>query len=208
MSGDVCFLDTETTGLDPDRHSIWEVGLITPDAREHLWQFPVYEVNADPFALDIGRWWDRRWSTDNEVDVLNAIYEADNAKSRRKNFPEDGKAIKPDRRWCSYFRDLVGTSHICGAVPSFDEERLRRLLLANGVRPRWHYHLIDVEALAAGYIYGNWPDDLDKRSIAAPPWDSNDLSRAVSVAPGNFDRHSALGDARWAKAIYEAVMGS
>jgi len=30
---DVCFVDTETTGLDPDRHEIWEVGLITRWAR-------------------------------------------------------------------------------------------------------------------------------------------------------------------------------
>lgn len=208
MSADVVFLDTETTGLEPDRHTIWEVGLITPDGREHVWQFPVDEITADPFALDIGHWWDRRWSTDNEVDVLNAVYEADNAKSRRKNFPEEGKATKPDQRWCRHFRDLIGTAHICGAIPSFDEERLRRLLLANGVRHRWHYHIIDVEALAAGYICGNWPDDPSQRSLAAPPWNSNDLSRAVGVDPDDFDRHSAMGDARWAKAIYEAVMGS
>jgi len=208
VSADVVFLDTETTGLEPDRHTIWEVGLITPDGREHVWQFPVDEITADPFALDIGQWWERRWATDNEVDVLNAVYEADNAKSRRKNFPEEGKATKPDHLWCSHFRDLIGTAHICGAIPSFDEERLRRLLLANGVRHRWHYHIIDVEALAAGYICGNWPTDPGWRSLATPPWNSNDLSRAVGVDPDNFERHSALGDARWAKAIYEAVMGS
>ena len=55
------FIDTETTGLDPDRHAIWEVALITPDGNEHVWQFPVDEMSADPFALDIGRYWDRRW---------------------------------------------------------------------------------------------------------------------------------------------------
>lgn len=42
---------------------------------------------------------------------------------------------------------------------------------------------------------------------ALPPWNSNDMSRAVGVEPDDFDRHTALGDARWAKAIYEAVMG-
>ena len=60
----LAFIDTETTGLDPDRHSIWEVGLITPDGDEHLWQFPVEEMSADPFALEIGRYWERRWGTD------------------------------------------------------------------------------------------------------------------------------------------------
>lgn len=42
---------------------------------------------------------------------------------------------------------------------------------------------------------------------ARPPWKSDALSRAVGVDPEQFDRHTALGDAYWAKAIYEAVMG-
>ncbi len=41
---------------------------------------------------------------------------------------------------------------------------------------------------------------------AIPPWDSNKLSLAVGVDPDDFDRHTALGDARWAKAIYERVI--
>ncbi|MCA1569339.1 MAG: hypothetical protein LC798_03245 [Chloroflexi bacterium] len=220
MTAPVAFLDTETTGLDPERHTIWEVALITPDGRERVWQFPVNEVEADPFALDIGRWWDRRWSTDNEVSRIDAIYEAHNEKSRRKYFPDEGKAILPLDDWCRHFRNLVGTSHLCGAVPSFDEERLRKLLLSQGVRPRWHYHLIDVEPLAAGCLIGTFtaiqevgknPEadgpTVEEAKLAVPPWRSEDLSRAVGVEPEDFDRHTALGDARWAKAIYEAVMG-
>jgi hypothetical protein len=29
----------------------------------------------------------------------------------------------------------------------------------------------------------------------------------MSYDPDQFDRHTALGDARWAKAMFEAVMG-
>lgn len=213
MSG-VAFVDTETTGLDPDRHPIWEVALITPDGGEHVWQFPVVEIEADPFALDIGRWWDRRWGTDVDVTELDAIYEAHTEKTRRKYFPDEGRAIKSGEKWCQYFRTLTTGSHLCGAVVSFDEERLRRLLRSRGVLPRWHYHLIDVEALAVGWLAaGRDPlepmteethvPELDK---CAPPWKSGDLSRAVGVDPDKFDRHTALGDARWAKAMYEAVM--
>lgn len=212
MTG-VCFVDTETTGLDPDRHPIWEVALIVDNGAEHVWQFPVNEVAADPFALDIGRWWDRRWPTTCDVAYVNAVYDADNEKSRRKNFPDQGLAIVPSAEWCRRFRDLVGTSHLCGAVPSFDEERLRRLLLSHGVRPRWHYHLVDVEALAAGWLAGHQArhvasgEPMPERYNPAPPWDSHGLSDALGVDPEDFDRHTALGDARWAKAIYEAVMG-
>jgi hypothetical protein len=186
----ICFIDTETTGLDPDRHQIWEVALITPDGREHVWQFPVDEMAADPFALNIGRYWDRRWPADiREVSDLDAIYEAHNEKSRRKNFPSQGRAIKPGADWCRHFRDLTAGLHLAGAVISFDEERLRRLL------HRWHYHLVDVEALAAG-----------KLGIA-PPWNSDDLSAALGVTVSDEDRHTALGDAKWAMRVYDAVMG-
>jgi hypothetical protein len=114
--------------------------------------------------------------------------------------------------------------HLAGAVVSFDAERLWKLLRANGECPMWHYHLIEVEALAAGWVAaqcigqandgksrGTIPVSVDGKIIdninGRPPWKSDSLSRAVGVEPDDFDRHTALGDARWAKAIYEAVMG-
>ena len=212
----VVFLDTETTGLDPDRHSIWEVALIIPDPGggtpdEHVWQFPVVEIEADPFALDIGRWWDRRWPRGREhdeysqVDAIDALYNAHKPKGRDSADSDRGRAIAPNRQWCEHFRHLTTGAHLVGAVVSFDEERLRRLLRANGVVPRWHYHLVDVEALAAGYLAGS--SVIDWSEISVPPWESHELSTAIGVDPDLFDRHTALGDARWAKAIYEAVIG-
>lgn len=197
MSDKVCFVDTETTGLHPDKHQIWEVALITPNGDEHVWQFPIQEIDADPFALQIGRYWDRRWAPDPYGIATNdAIYSAHLSVSRRKNFPDEGKAIVPGPEWCRWFQQLTAGCHLAGAVVSFDEERLRRLLWSQGVWPRWHYHLVDVEALAAGHLR------------VPPPWGSEQLSKAVGVDPGDFDRHTALGDARWAKAIYTAVMGA
>ncbi|HET9974278.1 MAG TPA: hypothetical protein VFQ68_39005 [Streptosporangiaceae bacterium] len=203
MTG-ICFIDTETTGLDPDRHAIWEVALITPDGDEHVWQFPVDEMSADPFALNIGRYWDRHWGTDNEVPVVSAIYDAHNAKSRRKNFPDEGRAVRPGTSWARRFRDLTAGCHLAGAVISFDEERLRRLLHSLGVLHRWHYHLVDVEALAAGYLAAG---SRHPAQSLTPPWKSDALSAALGVEIREEDRHTALGDARWAKAIYGAVMG-
>jgi hypothetical protein len=71
-----------------------------------------------------------------------------------------------------------------------------RLLHRNGVLHRWHYHLVDVEALAAGSLG------------IEPPWKSDDLAAALDITVAGEDRHTALGDARWARAIYDAVMGS
>lgn len=196
MAAPLAFLDTETTGLNPDRHEIWEVALITLDGRERVWQFPIDEMKADPFALDIGHYWQRHWADDTfEVSTASAIYMADSTYCRRKNFPDVGRAIRPTEEWCRYFQRLTAGLHLVGAVPSFDEERLRKLLHLNGVPHRWHYHLIDIEALVAG-----------KLGIE-PPWKSDELGQAVGVEPpSDTERHTALGDARWAKRVYEAVM--
>lgn len=216
----IVFVDVETTGLDPDRHAIWEVALITPDGAEHVWQFPVDEVAADPGALKISGWYERRWEVAGADQGYVCIGSSDVHLYRTEG---DRRAVPPSIQgaWAECFRDLVGTAHMCGAVVSFDEERLRRLLLRHGIRPRWHYHLIDVEALAAGWLAairrdasdlgGAASDPITEHCVnmvtARPPWDSGELSRAVGVNPDDFDRHTALGDARWAKAIYEAVLG-
>ena len=178
---DVVFVDVETTGLDPDHHEIWEVALV-PDSedgwKESVWFLPVDLGRADSAALKTGGFHQRR----NGVDVT-----------------------APDK-FAHQFASLTRGKHLAGAVVSFDEERLRKLLRANGACPEWHYHLIDVETLAVGWVYGKYgtADEAESQALSLP-WDSETVSRAVGVNPDNFDRHTALGDARWAKAVYEAV---
>lgn len=145
--------------------------MILPPAYEYVWQIEVTgrEVSlAHPIALEVGRFHERY------------------AQERPPHRPED---VARD------LHDLLGDGvHLAGSVVSFDEERLRRLLWRHGLSPQWHYHLVDVEALAAG------------KAGLPPPWDSEALSRALGIDPDAFDRHTALGDARWAKAVYDAVM--
>ena len=185
----LAFCDTETTGLDPDLHEIYEVGLIVREENgeehEHHWWLPVDLGMADARALAVGRFHER--------------YPGPKELIRRFEFGDE-------------FSALTRGAHLVGAVISFDEERLRRLLRSNGACPEWHYHLVDVEALAAGSLAGMNSElgDLLASSpdMFTPPWDSEALSRAVGVDPDQFDRHTALGDARWAMAIYDAVMGT
>jgi len=175
----LAFVDTETTGLDPDRHEIWEVGLIV-DEKEYEWQLPVDLGRADAKALSIGGFHQRRYAP---------------------------AALTDLRYFATRFAELTRKRHLVGAVVSFDEERLRKLLRANGACPEWHYHLIDIEALAVGYLHGRGGMVAGEPGEWLPglPWDSDELSAALGVSVPVELRHTALGDARWAKAIYEKV---
>lgn len=185
MSG-VAFVDCETTGLDPDRHEVWEVGLIVDDLT-FRWVLPVDLGRADPVALRIGGYHDRTQlpvCIRNESDVVW----------------HDDEVVDPLGRFAHDFAALTRGRHLIGAVVSFDAERLAKLLKANGACPEWHYHLIDVEAMAVGFLAGGGYE-------VQLPWDSAELSRQVGVNPDEYAKHTALGDARWAKAIYDAITG-
>lgn len=215
----LAFLDTETTGLDPDQHEVWEVGLILRDEdgseRERVWQLPVDRGRADAMALKIGRWYERRWPWPSYYGIIDPEQEAENEQRETAAVLGEGPFVVPRRRmdeWAATFAEMLDGAHLVGAVISFDEERLRRLLRRHHACPTWHYHLIDVEALAAGWLGGRYEDDEfaapdDDGACYRPPWNSDRLSEAIGIDPTRFDRHTALGDARWARAIYDVVIG-
>lgn len=202
------FIDTETTSLRPDRRA-WEIGLIVrepgkPDA-EHQWFIDEDGLdlgNADPASLRIGRFYERHpqycldresagTDSEDEYDVLRLV------------------------------EAITRGAHLVGAVPNFDADVLGARMRALGICPSWHYHLCDVENLAVGWLsaYAAYLERdgtvaeraleraAELRRIAAPPWSSDELSRAVGVEPDEAERHTALGDAKFARAVYDAVTG-
>lgn len=204
------FLDTETTGLDPDFHELWEVAVIIRNDRgqtEYVWQLPVDLAQADPIALNIGRFHDRRWPEPLALDNRRQAQAGDWGDSNLSRVRLDPEDLK---RWAADFVELTRGAHLVGNVVSFDAERLHRKLRALGQCAMWHYHLIDVECLAVGWLAaGRDPVDAPAptQDKCQPPWSSEELSLSVGVNPDDFDRHTALGDARWAMAIYDAVIG-
>ena len=164
------FVDCETTGLDPEQHEIWEIAWASLDGPvERRFVKEVDVSRADGTALRIGGFYPR-WSVGSRE--VGARY---------------GAGVAHE------FVRASANRHLVGAVPSFDAAFLTRLLRKHGLVPVWHYHLVDVEALAAG------------KMGMQPPWNSEELSRAVGVEPGGFERHTARGDVLWARAIYRAV---
>lgn len=193
------FLDTETTGLDPERHEIWEVayalathdedaGTLDVGQVTHFF-LPVTLVGADQTSLEIGGFW-RRHPTG-----LDRKY-------------------RPSGYWLEELSIASAGRRIVGAVPNFDTERLERLLRRAGLSAQWHYHLVDIEALALGYLAGLNREYLTLRhpTERRPPmqdevvaWKSDELSRQIGVDPADFSRHTAEGDVLWCIAQYAAV---
>lgn len=195
------FLDTETDGVHAGRQ-VWEIGMIRrlPDGTESETQFfvDVDLSGADLFGLNIGRFYERH--------------------PLGREIAEGVIAETPVSRAEAAKRVAVWThgAHIIGAVPNFDTETLAPLLREAGLVPSWHYHLTDVENLAAGYLAAEAvyyerrqePAVAEAlRKAARPPWKSDDLSAKLGVTVTEDDRHTALGDARWAMRVYDAVMG-
>ena len=172
------FMDTETTGLSLD---------------DDIWEFAAIKRYADGF--------EESWHRFVRHDRHKCRKLPENfADDHRKRY-DSAEAIDP---WdlAELVENLTeDRPHIVGAVPNFDTERLARLLASAGRKPGWHYHLIDVENLAVGWLMGRY----DSVGLTLP-WNSDDLSRLCGVEPPTDERHTAMGDVRWAMALYDAVM--
>lgn len=201
----LAFLDTETTGLDSNRHEIWELAFILVDdgpPKEYAWQFPVNLDTADPTSLRFNRFYERRWpmlSIQNNNPGLVARVRSGKGKWESGN---------PMSYHIGTVAKLLDQAHIVGAVPNFDEPFLSQLLRKHGHAPTWHYHLIDIEAMAVGWLYGESAGESLQPTKVSLPWKSDELSRACGVEPPNEnERHTALGDAWWVYRWHEALVG-
>lgn len=59
----------------------------------------------------------------------------------------------------------------------------------------WHYHLIDVEVLAAGKLG------------VAPPYKSDELAAQFGIVANEDAKHTAAGDVDWTMRLYAAIYG-
>lgn len=190
MTAPLCFLDTETDGVGPDR-KVWEIAIVRrePDGEETAWQaFVDIDLGETPdtFGLNIGRFYERH-------PFGYYLATGEDAHLDRQLGPAQA---------ATKVAQLTHGAHIVGAVPNFDTEVLGRLLRDNGLIPNWHYHLTDVSTLALGYLAG-------QGKLFPPPYKSDDLVEALGLPPiPEQDRHTAMGDVAYlVKPIYDLVMG-
>ena len=178
VDSQLIFLDLETTGLDPRRHVIWEAAWINNHG-EHAFAIDLTTEelrDASPIALEVGRYRERVTGKQGKGAIC---------------FPRENVARK--------LADATAGKHIVGANPAFDAAFLTELFRKYDLKPQWHYHLIDIEAVMLGVLAA-------KGSQLPVPWNSVELGQLVGVAPPKDNqRHTALGDTRWVKSIWEKV---
>lgn len=199
----IVFIDTETTGVHPDRE-VWEVAMIREGYGEYSFFVDCELDQADPFGLNVGRFYDRHpWGMYLSGKIPDPFMVVKN----------DGDFLRQKDAAITVAQWTHGATLI-GAVPSFDERTLDPLLRKHGIMPAWHYHPGDVEAMAVGWLWGRAGrrNSLSAEQLAdllTPPWNSTDLSKACGVEmPTEEERHTALGDALWVKRWYDAITQS
>lgn len=189
----LAFIDTETTGLDPFLHDVWEIAVILRvdgQDEEHVFHVEPDLTNADSEALVMNRYYQRTsapdWKWDDRETVTRCL------------------------------NDLLDGAVLIGSNPAFDAEMLTHLLGRYFAQPRpWHYRTLDVVTLAAGSLYGRAAERARRgvgawfpRIAAAMgwPWRSYTVSRLVEVEPPAPDvGHTALPDARWARDLWDRI---
>lgn len=112
------YLDVETTGLDPDRHEVWEIAYAVGDRPILSSCVEHNPATADPAALRIGNYQGR---------------------ARRG----DGWA-RDSFWWEIELKDRLLGATLVGANPAFDAGFLR----ARWHSAPWHHRLLDIEAYA------------------------------------------------------------
>lgn len=188
ISVPLCFIDTETTHLDRILREIWEVGLIRREPNGTRTGFSAIVQDVDlSYASEVSL----------EISGFHLRHPAGGG-----TVPE-GTEFMPARSVASALGSFLEGAYWVGAVPDFDEQSIWTLLRRHGVISRdhgyvypWHYHLIDVENLAAGALR------------LQPPWDFDQLCArfGLSFEEAGLTRHQAIGDAAMNELLYDAVM--
>lgn len=168
----LAFLDIETTGLDPYRHEIIEIGIVLAEQRSDLFgkQYlellsehekllrPEHVETADPKALGVAKYGEREWE----------------------------KAV-PQKEGLLWAAEILKGSVFVAQNVSFDWSFLRKAGNEYGVdfEKAVHYHKLDLASMVFGKLYHD--PKLSRFTL-------RELTDYFGVK--NENAHTALADAR------------
>jgi DNA polymerase III epsilon subunit-like protein len=200
----IAFVDTETTHLDAEIGEAWEVAVVlrdfddnVPTDTEYVWQIRPNLATADPEALKIGRY-------------LERFAVPPHAAAAWTGYGNDPVLPMTRAEVVEGILNVLRGAALIGSNPAFDDRFLRKLLGPGSAQ--WHYRPVCIATLAAGYRLGQAAsgayggDFAFTTDLPTLPYSSRRLSQAVGVEPPGPDTaHTALGDARWARDVYDAI---
>lgn len=174
----IVFVDIESTSLRHDRRA-WEIALIS--------RYDTGDVE-DTFLIH-----------DHHLDLGNAELMSLKIGRFHERHPRysgdmsvtlwhEGDALQEIER-------LTRDAQLVGAVPSFDAETLAARMRAHGICPSWRHRLRCVESLTCGFL-GREVGGLAK------------CAEALGIVVDQDAEHTALGDARMTRAIWDRVFAA
>ncbi len=198
----IIFADTETSGLTrpylPGGRVIWDYAHIArhPDGHEERVQLFVRIADLPPGVagkprdlpedvfqgLIVGQFWDRHPEITGRTPVGSLVV---------------SEATLAEIIATSYGRGSGGRPALVGCVPAFEDLGMAELLIRHGYTTSetpWHYRLVCVENLAAGRL---------REPVG---WDPHDMARRLGLDLSRYTKHTAMGDAEFARDLYDAVM--
>jgi DNA polymerase III epsilon subunit-like protein len=160
----LCIVRIETSGLEPDRHEVWEIALIRGDD-EYLRHLEIDPSKASSEALR-----------------KNGYYDRHPAATDPDWRPKDPEAIAAE------VAKLTAGAHLVGVNPAFDATFLGAFCRRYKAAPAWEYHLVDVLPLVAGRFQVRPPwssHELSLRLGIQPPGDD---ARHTAIAEARWAR--------------------
>jgi DNA polymerase-3 subunit epsilon len=185
MTQPLLFLDTETGGLDPGRHSLLSLGLVVGEGAkvvnslEILIQQEPYVVSAGGLKvnrIDLVRHHEAALEPAMALNVLEVFLD--------QHFPHRCKPIT-----------------LAGHNIAFDQAFLRGFLESQGrsLEPRFNHRTVDTHALAAGL--------RDAGRLPLEHLSSSVLFEHFGITVPEGKRHTALGDALATFELYWKLVG-
>ena len=190
----IVFMDCETVSLIPGPATIWELAVIVRAEGgddEYLWQIRPDLTTAHPISLTIGGYYKRCLISSCAPGSVKVI-----------TSPEECPYPLLPKGACELAASLAPTlagAHIIATNPGFDTDHVAAFLRANGECPTWDYHLTDIASLVRGHAAAAG------RSLPFP-LKVTDAAAAVGIDSSAYDAHTALGDTRLVRDIFDAVM--
>jgi DNA polymerase III subunit epsilon len=186
----LCFIDCETTGTNPSRHGVIQIGgIISQEAGGALTELEEFSFNVAPYPAD---------QIEEEALGVTGL-----TREQVKAFPPPGEVhpalLKVFGGHCNKF-DKKDKMLFIGYNAQFDYNFLRKWFDKGGDKyfGSWFWNPpVDVMTLAMVRLAGSRPE--------MPDFKLTTVAGALGIPTGNA--HTPLADARMAKRIFEIARG-